>query len=235
MNCCLFDRICVSRECSSARVTERQRSGTYQEAQESGRVLSGCSLVAERSELTLVHWRAFDVPLYEGFPWTRHLVGWSREAQQGHVSSPICSFDPQSGEFQTLTGRILRLDGSPGLNDAAIFMWATWKAISGVLDDREVTHEVVAAMDADQVQVCRFCEGRRAGVGCDVQSRIAMRSASAYRMQTFGINRQGRDFAIGDVHGCFGEMKAILGIVQFDERVHRLLCVGDLIGRGGVS
>jgi hypothetical protein len=108
-------------------------------------------------EVTLVHWRVFDVPFYgEGRSWTRHLAGWSWEEQQGCVSFPIRSFDPLSGQFETFSGRLFRLVGRPGLNGAAIFVWAAWKALSGVFEERDVTDEVVAAMDEVGVQLREF-------------------------------------------------------------------------------
>lgn len=43
---------------------------------------------------------------------------------------------------------------------------------------------------------------------------------------------EGRDFVIGDIHGCFDAVRAILGDVKFDESKDRLFSVGDLVDRG---
>ena len=51
-------------------------------------------------------------------------------------------------------------------------------------------------------------------------------------IQHLAINTQGRDFVVGDVHGCFSQLKQALKMVSFDESVDRLICVGDLVDRG---
>lgn len=50
----------------------------------------------------------------------------------------------------------------------------------------------------------------------------------------FEKNEIGRDFVIGDIHGCFDAVRAILSDpgVQFDESKDRLFSVGDLVDRG---
>ena len=50
--------------------------------------------------------------------------------------------------------------------------------------------------------------------------------------KTLGPNLLGRDFVISDLHGCFGELEALLDAVDFDPLVDRLFSVGDLIDRG---
>lgn len=42
----------------------------------------------------------------------------------------------------------------------------------------------------------------------------------------------GRDFVVGDIHGCFGMLKEALARVYFNPERDRLFCVGDLIDRG---
>jgi serine/threonine protein phosphatase 1 len=50
----------------------------------------------------------------------------------------------------------------------------------------------------------------------------------------FEKNEIGRDFVIGDIHGCFDAVRSILSDpgVQFDEGKDRLFSVGDLVDRG---
>ena len=57
----------------------------------------------------------------------------------------------------------------------------------------------------------------------------------SFYLKKFGLNTVGRDLAIGDIHGCFGGVKAALKKVGFNEAVDRLFCVGDLIDRGPQS
>lgn len=39
-------------------------------------------------------------------------------------------------------------------------------------------------------------------------------------------------YAVGDIQGCFGELKSVLRKVHFDPRHDSLWCVGDLVNRG---
>ncbi|RMC99511.1 serine/threonine protein phosphatase [Aquitalea palustris] len=48
-------------------------------------------------------------------------------------------------------------------------------------------------------------------------------------------NQLGRDFVVGDVHGCFTELHALLEQVVFDGSRDRLFSVGDLVDRGPES
>jgi len=48
-------------------------------------------------------------------------------------------------------------------------------------------------------------------------------------------NTQGRDFVVGDIHGCFTRLSLSLGEIGFDCAVDRLFSVGDLIDRGNES
>ena len=55
------------------------------------------------------------------------------------------------------------------------------------------------------------------------------------RFKRFEINAKGRDFAVGDIHGCFSLLEAALAQVRFDPAVDRLFSVGDLTDRGPQS
>lgn len=45
-------------------------------------------------------------------------------------------------------------------------------------------------------------------------------------------NKQGRDFVVGDLHGCYDRLMRLLDKVKFDYQADRLFSVGDLIDRG---
>jgi serine/threonine protein phosphatase 1 len=45
-------------------------------------------------------------------------------------------------------------------------------------------------------------------------------------------NRLGRDFVVGDLHGCFDLLDRLLDFVRFDPGCDRLFSVGDLVDRG---
>ncbi len=51
-------------------------------------------------------------------------------------------------------------------------------------------------------------------------------------LQRFERNNQGRDIAVGDIHGCFSQLQAELVRIGFDPEVDRLFSVGDLVDRG---
>ncbi|SCZ13206.1 metallophosphoesterase [Pseudomonas sp. NFACC37-1] len=55
------------------------------------------------------------------------------------------------------------------------------------------------------------------------------------KFQRFAINADGRDFAVGDVHGYFTKLQAALEAVGFNPAVDRLFSVGDLVDRGPES
>jgi hypothetical protein len=44
-------------------------------------------------------------------------------------------------------------------------------------------------------------------------------------------NQKGRDFVVGDLHGCFDLLDRLLEIVRFDPANDRLFSVGDLVDR----
>jgi serine/threonine protein phosphatase 1 len=45
-------------------------------------------------------------------------------------------------------------------------------------------------------------------------------------------NCQGKDYVVGDLHGCFDLLQRVLNEVEFDTTLDRLFSVGDLIDRG---
>lgn len=57
----------------------------------------------------------------------------------------------------------------------------------------------------------------------------------AAKIQYFSINKKGKDYVIGDVHGRYDLVYEALAKANFDEKNDRLFCVGDLIDRGVYS
>ena len=39
-------------------------------------------------------------------------------------------------------------------------------------------------------------------------------------------------YCVGDVHGCYNELKKLIKIIDFDKNHDELLLTGDIIGRG---
>lgn len=54
-------------------------------------------------------------------------------------------------------------------------------------------------------------------------------------VRRYPSNRCGRDFVVGDVHGCFSQLTDELARLNFDPDCDRLFSVGDLIDRGHES
>jgi serine/threonine protein phosphatase 1 len=54
-------------------------------------------------------------------------------------------------------------------------------------------------------------------------------------MPRFARNELGRDFAVGDIHGCFSALARGLKSIGFQPEVDRLFSVGDLVDRGPES
>lgn len=52
---------------------------------------------------------------------------------------------------------------------------------------------------------------------------------------TLARNEVGRDFFVGDLHGCFALLEHHLGLINFNKKVDRLFSVGDLADRGPSS
>lgn len=55
------------------------------------------------------------------------------------------------------------------------------------------------------------------------------------KLVRFSANTQGRDFAVGDIHGCFTALQKALNHISFNPAKDRLFSVGDLVDRGPES
>lgn len=51
----------------------------------------------------------------------------------------------------------------------------------------------------------------------------------------FEKNTQGRDFIVGDIHGCFTKLREKMDEIGFDGKVDRMFSVGDLVDCGPES
>lgn len=51
----------------------------------------------------------------------------------------------------------------------------------------------------------------------------------------FEKNTKGRDFVVGDIHGCFTKLREKMDEIGFDGKVDRMFSVGDLVDRGPES
>lgn len=51
-------------------------------------------------------------------------------------------------------------------------------------------------------------------------------------LRRISANEKGRDFVVGDIHGCLDELIALLAHARFNPKRDRLFSVGDLVDRG---
>jgi serine/threonine protein phosphatase 1 len=63
-------------------------------------------------------------------------------------------------------------------------------------------------------------------------SDVEDNEAGLARVSSFARNDAGRDFVVGDIHGMFGALEALLSEIEFDEQHDRMFSVGDLVDRG---
>lgn len=50
--------------------------------------------------------------------------------------------------------------------------------------------------------------------------------------KTYDYNEKGRDFVVGDIHGCYDLLMSQLQTINFNTECDRLFSVGDLVDRG---
>ena len=58
---------------------------------------------------------------------------------------------------------------------------------------------------------------------------------STLEVKRYPCNENGRDFVVGDIHGCLEHLHFLMEDVKFDKDVDRLFSVGDLVDRGPKS
>ena len=78
---------------------------------------------------------------------------------------------------------------------------------------------------------CYVASVRSVGSGDLVPTVSAVPGVSP-RVSHFTVNQSGRDFVVGDVHGCFRTLERALAELAFDPGRDRLFGVGDLVNRG---
>ena len=63
-------------------------------------------------------------------------------------------------------------------------------------------------------------------------ARMETRSEAYPIVRRHEANLSGRDFVVGDLHGCVDALRYLLREIVFDPACDRLFSVGDLIDRG---
>ena len=72
---------------------------------------------------------------------TRHLVGWAD--YEGRVCSPIVKFDLDRLRVTTESGRQYHLDGSPGHDPDAEYVFRRWLNFSGLTRQKDLTRSLL--------------------------------------------------------------------------------------------
>lgn len=102
----------------------------------------------------LTHWSVYEVPLYGvDAPWTRHFVGYARELGLAQVSPAILMFDREHGVGASASHRVFQLVGRSGRHLEAARLWARWKLLNGVQQERDITPGFFAEQGTLQGQV----------------------------------------------------------------------------------
>ncbi|QIE22861.1 hypothetical protein SBC2_08740 [Caballeronia sp. SBC2] len=93
--------------------------------------------VEAEPEIILVRWRVLQTDCGD-----RHLVGARRDDFNGRVSSAIVELDVSRSVVVTRSGRIYQLEGAPGYNADAQYVWDNWCVVNGVTSYEDVTSSV---------------------------------------------------------------------------------------------
>jgi hypothetical protein len=99
------------------------------------------SSVHDEPEESISQWSVHEVSYGESNDKTHHLVGYIARQRLGRVSSAIQAFDRNKMLIRTSSGRIYHLEGQPGFNADADYVWAHWKEINIAKDDVNVTSQ----------------------------------------------------------------------------------------------
>lgn len=103
--------------------------------------------VSECPDITLLQWQIFEVQLSERPNKTRHFVGYSVGSCKGQVSSAIQKFDPKTLRGVTESGRVYQLQGSPGWDADADYIWGRWKLMWGITSEVDVTRSIESSRE----------------------------------------------------------------------------------------
>jgi ATP-dependent Lon protease len=95
--------------------------------------------VSEEPEASIVDWSVREVQCSYNSERTQHLVGFVALRGSGRVTTAIQVFDRETMRIKTHSGRIYHLEGRPGCNADAEYVWAYWKELNGAREEVDVT------------------------------------------------------------------------------------------------
>ena len=101
--------------------------------------------------VALSYWSVYEVPLHGAdAPWTRHFVGFAKDLGLAQVSSAILMFDPEHGVGAAASHRVFQLVGDSGRHQESASMWARWKFLKKVQQERDVTYSFSREMQEER-------------------------------------------------------------------------------------
>jgi ATP-dependent Lon protease len=101
----------------------------------------GVAPVHEEPEETIMRWSIREARFDASNDQSRHLVGYVARKGKGRATSAIQSFDRDKMRITTSSGRVYQLEGPPGFDPDAEYVWAHWKALNQVREEIDVTQE----------------------------------------------------------------------------------------------
>ena len=108
--------------------------------------------VEDEPDLTICSWRIFEATYEDpSRQATRHFVGSRVDRSSSRVSTAIHSFDLASLRGVTKSGRTYQLQGGPGADRDAEYVWQAWASLNEVLAWREVTWLVFGLEAAPEI------------------------------------------------------------------------------------
>lgn len=117
--------------------------------------------VTDQSRLTLRSWRVIQTP-----GGAQHLIRYCIENREGRVSSVVQEIDYETLIARTGTGRVYALQGGPGADADAKYVWRRWAALNAVEPWEDVTRSVDQGTEVRPrgalprgEMLCANCEG----------------------------------------------------------------------------
>jgi hypothetical protein len=97
--------------------------------------------VHQEPEEVMTRWSVREAQFDDLNDQSRHVIGYIARKGKGRVSSAIQSFDRNKMRITTGSGRVYQLDGPPGFDPDAEYVWSHWKALHDVREETDVTQE----------------------------------------------------------------------------------------------
>ncbi|KAA8769422.1 hypothetical protein [Burkholderia pseudomallei] len=94
--------------------------------------------VTDEPDVVLIRWAIYRINDNE-----LHFVGTRADKNSGRVSSTIVQLDLERRVGTTRSGRVYALEGHPGIDSEARYVWNSWCRLNGVTASTNVTKELL--------------------------------------------------------------------------------------------